>query len=187
GELGQLQFLPMHYVEYGLDFDGDGRINLLKSAPDALASAANYMAHLGWRRGEPWLTEVQLPAELPWEQADIAIKLPRSQWVGWGVRAAHGNALPADSLPASLLLPMGRNGPAFLAYRNFDIYLEWNSSLVYSTTAAYFATRLAGAPRVGRGRAAVNSLSLAQVKELQTLLSKRGYDVGKVDGVIGAM
>jgi lytic murein transglycosylase len=186
GELGQVQFLPMHYVDYGVDFDNDGRVDMLKSSPDALASAANYMAHLGWRRGEPWLQEVMVPAELPWEQADIAIKLPRSQWVGWGVAAAHGNALPADSLPASLLLPMGRNGPAFLAYQNFDVYLEWNSSLVYSTTAAYFATRLAGAPRVGRGRAAVDSLSGAQAKELQTVLANRGYDVGKIDGIIGA-
>jgi lytic murein transglycosylase len=186
GELGQVQFLPMHYVDYGVDFDNDGRVDMLKSSPDALASAANYMAHLGWRRGEPWLQEVIVPAELPWEQADIAIKLPRSQWVAWGVTAAHGNALPSDDLPASLLLPMGRNGPVFLAYQNFDVYLEWNSSLVYSTTAAYFATRLAGAPRVGRGRAAVDSLSGAQVKELQTVLANRGYDVGKIDGIIGA-
>lgn len=186
GELGQLQFLPMHYVEYGVDFDGDGHINLLKSSPDALASAANYMAHLGWRGGEPWLQEVNVPNDLPWEQADIAIKLPRSQWVQWGVKAAHGNALPSDTLPASLLLPMGRNGPAFLVYRNFDVYLEWNNSLVYSTTAAYFATRLAGAPRVGRGKAAVAGLNLAQTKQLQTALAKRGYDVGKIDGIIGA-
>lgn len=186
GELGQLQFLPMHYVEFGVDFDGDGHINLLKSSPDALASAANYMAHLGWRGGEPWLQEVHVPNELPWEQADIAIKLPRSQWVQWGVKAAHGNALPSDNLPASLLLPMGRNGPAFLTYRNFDVYLEWNNSLVYSTTAAYFATRLAGAPRVGRGKAAVASLNLAQTKQLQAALAKRGYDVGKIDGIIGA-
>lgn len=185
GELGQLQFLPMHYAEFGVDADRDGRVNLLKSSPDALASAANYMNHLGWRGGEPWLQEVHVPKTLPWEQADIAIKLPRSQWVDWGVEAAHGKALPQDNLPASLLLPMGRNGPAFLAYRNFDIFLEWNSSLVYSTTAAYFATRIAGAPRVGRGRGAVDSLSFSQIKQLQQRLSKRGYDVGKIDGIIG--
>lgn len=186
GELGQVQFLPMHYVEYGVDFDNDGRIDMLRSSPDALASAANYMMHLGWRRGEPWLQEVHLPDSLPWEQADIAIKLPRAQWVQWEVRAAHGDPLPADDFPASLLLPMGRNGPAFLAYPNFDVYLEWNNSLVYSTTAAYFATRLAGAPRVGRGKAAVDSLSASQTKELQTILANAGYDVGKIDGIIGA-
>jgi hypothetical protein len=101
------------------------------------------------------------------------------------VRGAHAD-LPSDQMPASLLLPMGRNGPAFLAYRNFDIYLEWNSSLVYSTTAAYLATRLAGAPKVGRGNGQVNSLSGAQVKQLQQILAKRGYDVGKIDGIIGA-
>jgi len=144
------------------------------------------MMHLGWRRGEPWLQEVHVPDNLPWEQADIAIKLPRSQWVQWGVRAAHGDPLPADNLPASLLLPMGLNGPAFLAYSNFDVYLEWNNSLVYSTTAAYFATRLAGAPRVGRGKAAVNSLNASQTKQLQTILANAGYDVGKIDGIIGA-
>jgi lytic murein transglycosylase len=185
GELGQVQFLPMHYVDYGVDFDGDGRVDMLKSSADALASAANYMAHLGWRRGEPWLQEVDIPNDLPWEQADITIKLPRSQWVGWGVKAAHGDGLPADGMPASLLLPMGRNGPAFLAYQNFNIYLEWNSSLVYSTTAAYFATRLAGAPKVGRGNGAVDSLGVAEIKQLQQALSQRGYDVGKIDGIIG--
>ena len=187
GELGQLQFLPMHYVEYGIDFDGDGHINLIKSSPDALASAGNYLAHLGWRRGEPWLQEVRVPDQLPWEQADIVTKLPRSQWAAWGVRMANGDAVPNDSLPAALLLPMGRNGPAFLAYNNFDVYLEWNSSLVYSTTAAYFATRLAGAPRVSRGKAEVQNLSAAEVKQLQQILAKRGYNVGKIDGIIGEM
>lgn len=186
GELGQVQFLPMHYEEFGVDFDGDGRIDMLRSSPDALASAAKYMAHLGWRRGEPWLQEVTVPNELPWEQADIAIKLPRSQWVQWGVSPVNGEPLPADNLQASLLLPMGRNGPAFLAYPNFDVYLEWNNSLVYSTTAAYFATRLAGSKRVGRGKAAVASLNANQTKQLQTILANAGYDVGKIDGIIGA-
>ena len=144
GELGQLQFLPSRYVDYGVDFDGDGKVNLLTSAPDALASAAKYLQHLGWRAGEPWLTEVKVARPLPWDQADIAIKLPASQWAAWGVTLANGKPLPKDLPPGSLLLPMGRNGPAFLAFANFDVYLQWNSSLIYSTTAAYFATRLAG-------------------------------------------
>ncbi len=157
GELGQLQFLPSHYLDYGVDFDGDGHINLLTSSADALASAANMLKSFGWQRGQPWLQEVHVPAALPWDQADLTIKLPRKQWAAWGVTYASGRKLPADNLKASLLLPMGRKGPAFLAYANFDVYLQWNSSLVYSTTAAYFATRLAGAPRVSRGSA--NSLS----------------------------
>lgn len=185
GELGQLQFLPTHYYDYSVDFNGDGRRDLLRNSADALASAAHYLSKLGWRRGEPWLEEVRVPAELPWDQADIAIEHPRAQWARWGVHRANGGALPADGLPASLLLPMGRNGPAFLAYPNFRIYLQWNESLVYSTTAAYFATRLAGAPPVSGGRGEVTPLSLQQTRDLQRLLVRAGYDVGKIDGIIG--
>jgi len=185
GELGQTQFLPSHYVEYGVDFDGDGRRDLLRSAPDALASTANYLAAHGWRRGEPWLEEVRVPERMPWEQADLSIMHPRSQWARWGVRRANGTPLSADGMPAALLLPMGRNGPAFLAYRNFAVYLDWNSSLVYATTAAYFATRLAGAPRVSRGRGEVRPLGFNETRELQQLLQRQGLSVGKVDGIIG--
>jgi peptidoglycan hydrolase-like protein with peptidoglycan-binding domain len=101
------------------------------------------------------------------------------------VTLANGKPLPANGPDASLHLPMGRNGPGFLAYHNFDVYLEWNNSLVYSTTAAYFATRLAGAGVVGRG-SGVDLLSVAEVKEVQKLLAAKGYEVGKVDGIIGA-
>ncbi|MEP3279631.1 MAG: lytic murein transglycosylase [Stappiaceae bacterium] len=186
GELGQTQFLPSDYFQRGIDFDGDGTVNLLRSAPDALASSANLLRHHGWKAGQPWLEEVVVPAELPWEQADIAIKLPRSQWAQWGVTYRDGQALPGDQMPVSLHLPMGRHGPAFLAYENFDVYTEWNQSLVYATTAAYFATRLAGAPKVSAGRKKVQSLSGNQVKQLQRKLEAKGYDVGGVDGTIGA-
>lgn len=185
GELGQLQFLPTHYLEYGVDFDGDGRRDLIRSSADALASAANYMAKLGWERGQPWLQEVRVPRNLPWDQADVEIAHPRAQWVKWGVQAANGQ-LPADDLPASLILPMGRNGPAFLAYPNFRVYLEWNQSLIYATTAAYFATRLSGAPRVSARTEEIESLDYNELRELQQLLARRGYDVGKVDGIIGS-
>jgi lytic murein transglycosylase len=185
GELGQLQFLPVHYYEHGVDFDGDGRRDLIRSSADALASAANYMMKLGWRRGEPWLQEVRVPQNLPWDQADLEIQHPRSQWAKWGVQATSGQ-LPADNLPASLVLPMGRFGPAFLAYPNFKIYLEWNQSLIYATTAAYLGTRIAGAPRVSAGNGEVASLGMNDTRELQQLLSKRGYQVGKIDGILGA-
>jgi lytic murein transglycosylase len=185
GELGHTQFLPSVYDQYAVDYDGDGRRDLLKSVPDAMASTANYLRGIGWRAGEPWLEEVKVPGQLPWDQADISIKHPRSFWANQGVTYANGKSLPADALPASLLLPMGRNGPAFLAYPNFDIYLEWNRSLVYSTTAGYFATGLAGAPPLSRGRAPVEPFGLAETKELQHLLTKRGLDVGKIDGIIG--
>ena len=186
GELGQLQFLASHYYKYGVDFDGNGRVDLLKSTPDALASAANFLSKLGWTRGQPWLQEVKVPKNFPWEMADLRIKLPRSEWVAAGATGV-GKALPSDGMQASLLLPMGRNGPAFLAYHNFDVLLEWNSSLVYTTTAAYFATRIEGAPKVNRASGAIDGLSAAEVKQLQTLLTKRGYNVGPIDGIIGEL
>jgi lytic murein transglycosylase len=184
GELGQTQMMPSEYFQYAVDYDGDGKRNLLRSAPDVLGSTANYLLGLGWKRGEPWLTEVRVPANLPWDQADLAIQLPRSKWASYGVTLADGRALPADNMPASLLLPMGRLGPAFLVYANFQIYLQWNNSLVYSTTAAYLATRIAGASALHRG-SPPPALAFADMKEMQTLLARAGYDVGKIDGFAG--
>lgn len=186
GELGQTQFLPAHYFDYGVDFDGDGKVNLLRSVPDVIASTANYIKHLGWKAGEPWMQEVRVPSKLPWDQADLAIKLPRSQWAQWGVTLANGQHLPNDEMPASLLLPMGRLGPAFLVYENFGIFPQWNNSLTYSTTASYLATRIAGAGPMSRGKEGLESLSFEDIRELQRLLVKRGYDVGRVDGIPGA-
>ncbi|MBB3933215.1 lytic murein transglycosylase [Kaistia hirudinis] len=185
GELGQVQFLATHYRDFAVDYDGDGKRDLIKSVPDVLASAANLLVHEGWQRGQPWLTEVRVPAEFDWAQADLTITHSVAEWQRMGVAAAPGSKLGAAGLPASLILPMGRKGPAFLAYPNFNVYLQWNQSFVYALTAAYFATRLAGAPPVGRGSGA-EQLSYKEVVELQKLLAKRGHDVGKADGMIGA-
>jgi lytic murein transglycosylase len=186
GEIGQTQFMAYDYLESGVDYDGDGRRDLRNSIPDVLASTANLLRKHGWQPGQPWLQEVKVTQDLPWDQADIAISHPRSQWAEWGVVAASGKAIKADGLEASLLLPMGRNGPAFLAYENFTgAYLKWNESLVYSTTAAYLATRIAGAPAVSKGRKAVQHPSYEQIVALQERLSSAGYDVGKIDGKIG--
>ena len=186
GEVGQFQFVPSVYLQYAVDFDGNGKRDLIRSTSDALASAANYLDGLGWQPGQPWVEEVVVPAEMDWSQADVTIKKPRSYWAKSGLTYRGGKPLPADDVPTALVLPMGRNGPAFLAYPNFDVYLQWNQSLVYSLTAAYYATRLAGAPPMSRGRGPIDSLSLAEAKAVQQLLAKRGYDVGKIDGVIGA-
>jgi hypothetical protein len=186
GELGQTQFLPTHYFTYAADYDGDGRRNLLRSAPDVIGSTANYIATgLKWRRGEPWLEEVRAPANFPWDQADLTVKLPRSKMAQLGVTYPDGRPLPNDGLPASLLLPMGRTGPAFLAYANFAAYTEWNNSLIYSITAGYLATRIAGAPPMRKPAAAVVQLPFNEIKEMQGLLVRAGFDVGKVDGVLG--
>jgi len=184
GELGQTQMMPSEYFKYAVDYDGNGRRDLIRSVPDVLASTANYLHGLGWKRGEPWLTEVRVPANLPWAQADLSISLPRAKWASYGVMLADGRPLPADNLPASLLLPMGRLGPAFLAYQNFQIYLQWNNSLVYSTTAAYLATRIAGAPALIRGTPPP-ALPFKDVKDMQAMLAHAGYDVGTIDGFLG--
>jgi lytic murein transglycosylase len=184
GELGQTQMMPSEYYKYAVDYDGSAKRDLLHSVPDVLASTANYLVGLGWKRGEPWLTEVRVPANLPWQQADLDVRLPRAKWASYGVTLADGRPLPADGLPASLLLPMGRLGPAFLVYQNFQVYLQWNNSLVYSTTAAYLATRIAGAPPLHRGNPPP-ALPFADVKALQAMLARAGYDVGTIDGFLG--
>lgn len=186
GEFGGMQFTPSNYIKYGVDFDGDGHRDLVNSIPDTLASAANYLHSIGWRRGEPWLQEVKVPAEMPWQEGDLDTQHPRSQWIAWGVRAAHGS-LPNDKMPASLILPMGRKGPAFLAYQNFHVFTDWNSSFVYATTVAYFATRLGGAPPVDEaGSKDIKPITTEQMMELQRQLQKHGFDVGEVDGRLGA-
>jgi lytic murein transglycosylase len=190
GELGQTQFLPTHYFNYAVDYDGDGRRDLLRSPADVIGSTANYIANgLKWRRGEPWLQEVRVPqnraSTFPWDQADLTIQLPRARWAQLGVTYADGRALPNDDLLVSLLLPMGRMGPAFLAYQNFAAYIEWNNSLIYSTTAGYLATRIAGSPPMLHPSASVAQLPFAELRELQQLLVRAGYNVGKVDGVMG--
>jgi lytic murein transglycosylase len=186
GVFGGMQVTESDYLKNAVDYDGDGRRDIIRSTPDMLATAANFLKNLGWERGQPWLQEVRVPAEMKWEEADLNIQHPRSQWAAWGVKAAHGR-LPADGLQASLLLPMGRFGPAFLAYPNFKAFLGWNSAMVYSTTVAYFATRLAGAPPVYRGSPDIVTLDVDQMSELQRLLTRHGYDVGEIDGKFGTL
>jgi lytic murein transglycosylase len=186
GELGQTQMMPSEYLKYAVDYDGDGRRNLLRSVSDVIGSTANYLVSLGWKRGEPWLQEVRVPAQLPWDQADLSIQHTLGEWGGWGVTQADGRPLQKSNLKASLLLPMGRFGPSFLVFDNFQAYLKWNSSLVYATTAAYYATRLAGAPPMHRGTGTPPPpLTVDQARELQRLLIKAGYDVGGADGKLG--
>jgi lytic murein transglycosylase len=184
GELGQMQLLPSRYNEYAVDSDGDGHRDLIRSKADALASAAHMLQSSGWQAGEPWIREVKVPAEMDWSQARLENRLPVSEWASRGVKNADGSAL-AGGGSAALLLPMGRNGPAFLAFHNFDVFLKWNESTVYSATAAYFATRLAGAKPMHSGNAPVRTLSMSQTRDLQARLKARGLPVSKVDGIIG--
>lgn len=184
GEIGMVQMLPEDILRNGVDGDGDGHVRLKTSAPDALMSGGKMLSGLGWRAGEPWLQEITVPSNLDWSKTGLNHKISVGDWAKMGVTARSGN-LGQSNLKASVLLPMGRKGPAFLAYPNFDVYFEWNKSFVYVTTAAYFATRLEGAPAYKAGNPD-KGLSDAQMKQLQTKLKKLGHDVGKVDGILGA-
>ncbi|MGH1330455.1 MAG: lytic murein transglycosylase [Paracoccaceae bacterium] len=184
GEIGMVQMLPADILENGVDGDGDGHVSLKTSAPDALFSGAKMLRALGWRANEPWLQEVIVPEGLDWSKTGLRTRLTPEQWAQMGVRPRNGD-FAAKGLPSSILLPEGRHGPAFLAYPNYRVYFEWNQSYVYVTTAAYFATRLTGAPVFNPGNPDAG-LSDTQMKSLQKKLAARGYDVGKIDGILGA-
>ena len=185
GEIGQTQMLPADILVKGVDGDGDGHVDMRRSVPDVILTTANNLRSHGWRGGEPWIEEVRVPDTLPWEQAGIATRLPLSQWAAWGVTRRDGSPLGAGP-DAGLALPQGRKGPAFLVFPNYDVYLEWNQSFVYTLTAAHLAARLAGAPKFDP-RSPEEGLAGETMKLLQTKLQARGHDVGKVDGVLGAM
>jgi lytic murein transglycosylase len=182
GEIGQVQMLPGDIIEHGIDADGNGRVDLKTSSPDALFSGAAMLTSLGWRPNQPWLQEVTLPDDFPWTESGLDVTRSGKEWAGMGVVPRYDEI--AD-LPASILLPQGRNGPAFLAYPNFGVFFEWNQSFVYVMTAAYFATRLEGAPIYNAGNPAPG-LGEAQMKQLQQKLAELGHDVGGVDGILGA-
>ncbi len=183
GEIGMVQMLPGDILERGVDGDGDGLVTLKTSVPDALLSGARMLQHHGWRAGEPWLQEVILPETFDWTLTGLETEMPVEQWAAMGVQLREG-VLPMG-LPASILLPQGRKGPAFLAYPNFSTLFEWNKSNVYVTTAAYFATRLGGAQPYLAG-SPDPALGLDQMKVLQRKLAALGHDVGDIDGILGA-
>jgi lytic murein transglycosylase len=184
GEIGMVQMLPEDIIRNGVDGDGDGRVSLKTSVPDALMSGGRMLRSLGWRPNEPWLQEVIVPQNLDWSQTGVDIWKPVAEWERMGVRGRNG-ALARD-LSGAILLPEGRNGPAFIAYPNYLVLFEWNKSFVYVLTAAYFATRLEGAPVFNAGNP-TPALSGEEMQTLQSKLTARGHDVGGIDGILGAM
>lgn len=184
GEIGQVQMLPADIIEFGVDGDGDGHVNVKTSSADAILTGANFIRSLGWRPGEPWLQEVTIPENLPWDRTGLSGSATVGEWQSLGVSPRNGS-LPDAGMQARLIMPQGRFGPVFLAYPNFDVYLEWNQSFIYTTSAAYFGTRLAGADRYAAGNPPAG-LSPEQMMDLQGRLQARGYNVGDIDGILGA-
>jgi len=187
GAFGQTQFMPSTYLRLAVDFDGDGRRDLVDSVPDALASTANFLKRAGWNSALQWGYEVRLPAGLDTSGASRKNKRAMSYWAGRGVTRADGQPLPAGDTPAGLLLPAGSKGPAFLVTRNFDALYSYNAAESYALAIAHLSDRLrGGGPLAQPWPTDDPGLSRAQRRELQRLLIARGYEIGEPDGMIGA-
>jgi len=184
GAMGHMQFMPSTFRAHAVDADGDGRIDLWQSLPDAMHSAANYLKRAGWRTGEPVAVQVRLPDGFEWRSARISNRQPVAAWAAQGVVPAAGGALPAAAGRAAIVLPQGWQGPAFMVYDNFDVVMDWNRSLNYALAVAQLAQQLAGGDGlVGEGGAGV--LSTAQLTTLQQALNELGFDAGTPDGMLG--
>jgi membrane-bound lytic murein transglycosylase B len=185
GAMGHMQFMPSTFRAYALDADGDARIDLWGSLPDALHSAANYLKRAGWRAGEPVAVEVRLPQDFDWRQARVAHRLPIADWAALGVKAADGGALPELPGRAAVVLPQGWQGPAFMVFDNFDVVMQWNRSVNYALAVAQLAQQLAGGGGLLAPAGEAGALSTAQVKTLQQALNELGFDAGDPDGLLG--
>lgn len=186
GAMGHTQFIPTTYQEYAVDFTGNGRRDIWAEDPsDALASAANYLSRMGWRRGQPWGVEVRLPDGFNTGLAGRASSRSVADWAGLGLRDMDGRAVP-DHGAASLILPDGPRGPAFLVFRNFSVILRYNNSEFYGIGIGHLADRLrGGGPFRGNFQPDRFGLRLAERQEIQQRLTRAGFDTQGVDGVIG--
>jgi lytic murein transglycosylase len=183
GAFGQTQFMPSTFLRTAVDLDGDGRRDIVDSAPDALGSTANYLRKSGWRSGVPWGFEVKLPESYA-GPSGRRNKAPMSTWAARGVTRIDGRALGEGE--AGLLAPAGLNGPVFLVTSNFDAIYSYNASESYALAIASLSDRLAGGrPFATPWPTDDPGLSRAERRELQKLLIAHGYDVGDPDGAVG--
>jgi len=184
GAMGQTQFIPTTYNTHAVDFDGDGRRDIWHSSADALASAAHYLQASGWKPGQPWGLEVTLPKGFDYALADSSIRKPMAEWRRLGL-----SGLPAgmDEASASLLLPAGYRGPAFLVLDNFRAILRYNNSSSYALAIGLLSERFEGAGKVHASwPQSEQPLSRSERLELQERLTGQGFDPGAADGIIGA-
>ena len=188
GAMGQTQFMPTTYNEHAVDFDGDGKRDVWYSSADALGSAAHYLQQSGWKFNQPWGFEVRLPSEFDYSHAAPEVSRTLSQWQTLGVRPAFGSmpSVNADA-KASLLLPAGHRGPAFLVFSNFRSILRYNNSTSYALAIGLLSDALRGAPGI-RATWPKDDRQLGRHEriELQELLTRKGFEPGKADGIIGA-
>jgi membrane-bound lytic murein transglycosylase B len=185
GAMGQTQFMPTSYLAYAVDADGDGRKDIWSSMPDVLASTANFLARSGWRADETWGAEVQLPADFDPARADPALRQDAVQWAAEGVRGMGDAPLPR-LLEASILMPAGARGPAFMVGNNYRTILRYNNATSYALTVALLSQRIEGGPAVqAPWPRELRALSRSEMIALQTALNRRGFDSGQADGQFG--
>ncbi|MDO9148122.1 MAG: lytic murein transglycosylase [Hydrogenophaga sp.] len=186
GAFGHTQFMPTTFERLAVDFDGDGKRDLMDSTADALASTANFLAKAGWQTGQTWGFEVKLPAGFSTTGEGRRTKRSLTDWTARGVRQTDGSALPSRAGSAGLLTPAGPQGPAFLVFRNFDALYSYNAADSYGLAIAHLSDRLRGAgPFTTAWPTDDPGISRAERRELQGLLILRGHDIGDVDGMLG--
>ena len=186
GAMGQVQFMPAIFLRYAVDRDGDGRRDLWGNTDDALASAAHFLQGLGWQREQRWGREVLLPKDFDFSKVGLNQHYTLAQWNNLGLRMINGRPLAKDvDWQASLLLPSGHRGPAFLVYPNFRVIMSWNHSEAYSLAVGRLADRIAGAPPLHQAPVDAPRLDHDQVIQLQNTLNQQGFDAGEADGILG--
>lgn len=188
GAMGQTQFIPTTYNEHAVDFDGNGKRDIWHTEADALASAANYLRASNWQSGAPWGQEVRLPASFDYTLADMSIRKTLAEWSALGVQDARGRRLINHLQDqASLILPAGHRGPAFLVMNNFRSILKYNNSTSYALAISLLAERFQGRGQVlASWPVDDDPLSRAERVELQERLQQQGFEPGAADGIIGA-
>ena len=186
GAFGQTQFTPTNFFKYAADGDGDGKIDLWTSVPDALASAARLLAEQGWKKDEPWGYEVKLPTGFSYEVADPDTRKTVAEWRAMGVETINGSLLPQSQDSAGIYLPAGARGPAFLVFSNFGVILKYNNAASYALAVGLLADRMAGgAPVKHSWPRDERPLARAERLQFQSDLAKLGFDAGTPDGVLG--
>ena len=185
GAMGQLQFLPSVFYEYGVDGDGDGRIDIWHSLPDIFHSAANFLANSGWQGDERWGRQVLLPEGFDFSLTGTSTSKTLQEWADLGIVRVDGGPLPIADMSASVILPAGASGPAFLAYNNYRATMRYNPSTFYALTVGHLADRYTGAGPIQNMPENEQALSVADVRELQERLNALGYESGEPDGRVG--
>ena len=186
GAMGQLQFLPSVFARYGIDGDNDGKIDIWNSLPDIFHSAANFLSQSGWRGDERWGREVLLPSNFDFSLTGTRTRKPLQEWNDLGIIQMNGSPIPVANMQASVILPAGAGGPAFLTYANFRATMVYNPSTFYALTVGHLADRYTGGAAIQRMPENEQAMSVADVQALQELLNAAGFDSGEPDGRVGS-